>query len=54
MVFGSALRAGYRVVEIPIVFTDREAGRSKMSRGIVLEAIARVPALRLRAALDRL
>ena len=49
-----ALRAGYRVVEIPIVFTDREAGRSKMSRGIVLEAIARVPALRLRAALDRL
>jgi dolichol-phosphate mannosyltransferase len=49
-----ALRAGFRVVEAPIVFTDREAGRSKMSRGIVLEAIARVPALRLRALRGRL
>jgi dolichol-phosphate mannosyltransferase len=49
-----ALRAGFRVIEIPIVFTDREAGRSKMSRTIVLEAIGRVPALRLRAARGRL
>jgi dolichol-phosphate mannosyltransferase len=49
-----ALRAGFRVVEVPIVFTDREAGRSKMSRGIVLEAIGRVPALRLRALRGRL
>jgi dolichol-phosphate mannosyltransferase len=49
-----ALRAGFRVVEVPIVFTDRETGRSKMSRTIVLEAIARVPALRLRAARGRL
>jgi dolichol-phosphate mannosyltransferase len=49
-----ALRAGFRVVEIPIVFTDRETGRSKMSRGIVLEAIGRVPALRLRALRGRL
>jgi dolichol-phosphate mannosyltransferase len=49
-----ALRAGFRVIEVPIVFTDREAGRSKMSRMIVLEAIGRVPALRLRAARGRL
>jgi dolichol-phosphate mannosyltransferase len=49
-----ALRSGFRVVEVPIVFTDREAGRSKMSRAIVLEAIARVPALRLRAVFGRL
>jgi len=42
------LRAGFRVVEIPIAFVDREAGSSKMSRSIVLEAIWRVPALRLR------
>jgi dolichol-phosphate mannosyltransferase len=49
-----ALRARFRVVEIPIVFTDREAGRSKMSRGIVLEAIVRVPALRLGALRGRL
>jgi dolichol-phosphate mannosyltransferase len=49
-----ALRAGFRVLEVPIVFTDREAGGSKMSRAIVLEAIVKVPALRLRAALRRL
>src|SRR2546421_4997868 len=44
-----ALRAGFRVVEVPIAFVDREAGRSKMSRTIVLEAIWKVPALRLAA-----
>jgi dolichol-phosphate mannosyltransferase len=43
------LRKGFRVVEIPITFTDREAGHSKMSRSIVLEAIWRVPLLRLQA-----
>jgi dolichol-phosphate mannosyltransferase len=48
------LRAGFRVIEVPIVFTDREVGRSKMSRGIILEAIARVPALRLSALRGRL
>jgi dolichol-phosphate mannosyltransferase len=41
-----AIRAGYRVVEIPIRFTDREVGGSKMSRAIVLEAVWKVPALR--------
>jgi dolichol-phosphate mannosyltransferase len=49
-----ALRAGFRVVEIPIVFADRERGGSKMSRRIVLEAIWKVPALRLRALWRRL
>ncbi|HEX6761396.1 MAG TPA: polyprenol monophosphomannose synthase [Gaiellaceae bacterium] len=43
-----AKRAGFRVVELPIRFADRERGRSKMSRAIVLEAIWRVPLLRLR------
>ena len=42
-----AVRAGFRVVELPILFTDREVGGSKMSRSIVLEAIWKVPALRL-------
>lgn len=42
-----ALRAGFRVVEVPIVFSDREVGGSKMSRSIVLEAIWKVPVLRL-------
>jgi dolichol-phosphate mannosyltransferase len=49
-----ALRAGFRVVEVPIKFVDREAGGSKMSRAIVLEAIWRVPALRLAALRGRL
>ena len=44
-----ALRAGFRVVEIPIRFVDREVGGSKMSRSIVLEAMWKVPALRLAA-----
>jgi dolichol-phosphate mannosyltransferase len=34
--------AGYSIVEVPIVFREREAGASKMSRGVVLEATARV------------
>ncbi len=47
-------RAGFRVVEIPIVFSDREVGGSKMSRAIVAEAIWKVPALRLAALGGRL
>ena len=49
-----ALRAGFRVAEIPIAFVDREHGGSKMSRSIVLEAIWKVPLLRLRALAGRL
>jgi dolichol-phosphate mannosyltransferase len=48
------LRAGFRVVELPITFSDREVGGSKMSKGIVLEAIWKVPLLRLRALRGRL
>ncbi len=44
-----ALRRGFRVREVPIRFVDREVGGSKMSRAIVLEAIWRVPLLRLAA-----
>ena len=49
-----ALRRGFRVVEVPITFVDREVGRSKMSRAIVLEAVWKVPGLRLAAARGRL
>ena len=48
------LRAGFRVIEIPITFSDREVGGSKMSKAIVLEAIWKVPLLRLRALRGRL
>ena len=43
-----ALLMGFRVSEVPITFSDRALGRSKMSRGIVLEAATLVPRLRLR------
>lgn len=36
-----ALRAGYRVVEVPITFVEREYGQSKMSKRIVVEALLR-------------
>jgi dolichol-phosphate mannosyltransferase len=49
-----ALRAGFRVVEVPITFSDREVGGSKMSKAIVLEAIWKVPLLRARALAGRL
>jgi dolichol-phosphate mannosyltransferase len=49
-----ALRKGFRVVEIPIRFVDREVGGSKMSRTIVLEAIWKVPLLRFAALAGRL
>jgi len=34
-----AIRRGFKVVEVPIVFVDRRVGKSKMSRGIVAEAL---------------
>lgn len=47
-------RAGLRIVEVPITFVERRAGASKMTGSIVLEAIWKVPLLRLRALLGRL
>jgi dolichol-phosphate mannosyltransferase len=44
-----AIRKGFDVVEVPIVFRDRVAGSSKMNRAIVAEAIWRVPLLRFSA-----
>ena len=49
-----ARRAGFRIVEIPIVFSDREVGASKMTRAIVAEAVWKVPALRLASLRGRL
>jgi dolichol-phosphate mannosyltransferase len=42
-----AVSAGFRVVEVPILFRDRRIGESKMSGSIVLEAALRVPMMRL-------
>jgi dolichol-phosphate mannosyltransferase len=41
-----AIRRGFRVIEVPIVFTDRRVGQSKMSKRIVLEALRKVWAIR--------
>jgi dolichol-phosphate mannosyltransferase len=49
-----ALRAGFKVVEVPITFADREVGGSKMSKAIAAEAIWKVPSLRLKALLGRI
>lgn len=49
-----AIRAGFTVEEVPIRFADRTEGGSKMGPEIVLEAVVRVPALRLAAARGRL
>jgi dolichol-phosphate mannosyltransferase len=42
-----AIRLGFKVIEVPIVFRDRAVGTSKMDRSIVAEAAWRVPLLRL-------
>jgi dolichol-phosphate mannosyltransferase len=42
------IRAGCTVTEVPIVFRERQVGRSKMTARIALEAVWKVPALRLR------
>ena len=39
---------GFKIQEIPIVFTDRTVGESKMNRSIVIEAIWMVPKLLIR------
>ncbi len=43
-----AVRAGFRVVEVPIIFRDRQRGQSKMSWRIAAEAMWLVPGLRFR------
>lgn len=43
-----AVRAGCSVVEVPIVFTERRQGKSKLSRGVVVESLLMPWRLRLR------
>ncbi|MEM9069026.1 MAG: polyprenol monophosphomannose synthase [Myxococcota bacterium] len=49
-----ALRRGFQVSEVPIIFVDRRAGQSKMSRRIFAEAVLMMPKLRLNALLGKL
>lgn len=41
-----AIRLGFRVVEVPIIFRERRVGTSKMDLSIVVEAVWRLPLLR--------
>lgn len=45
----TAWKLGYNIVEVPIIFTDRRAGTSKMSGGIFNEAFWGVLRMRLRS-----
>ena len=47
-------RAGFHIEEVPVIFTERTEGQSKMSRGIVYEAALKVWELRLRDLLGKL
>ena len=44
-----AVRAGFSVEEVPIIFRDRRVGDSKMTPRIALEAVWKVPSLRFRS-----
>jgi dolichol-phosphate mannosyltransferase len=44
----TAWKLGYKIIEVPIIFTDRTEGESKMSRGIFREAILGVIQLRFK------
>jgi dolichol-phosphate mannosyltransferase len=43
-----AAKAGFTIAEVPILFRDRRVGSSKMNARIALEAVWKVPALKLR------
>jgi dolichol-phosphate mannosyltransferase len=43
------VQAGFTVAEVPILFRERRVGQSKMTARIAIEAVWKVPALRLRA-----
>ena len=49
-----AWKKGFRLLEVPIVFTERAEGQSKMNKRIVREATMKVWELRLRSMLRRL
>jgi dolichol-phosphate mannosyltransferase len=44
-----AVQAGFTVTEVPILFRERRVGQSKMTARIAVEAVWKVPALRLRS-----
>jgi dolichol-phosphate mannosyltransferase len=45
---------GFKIIEVPIIFTDRTKGKSKMNNGIITEAVFGVISLRLQKLFNRL
>ncbi len=45
---------GFKIIEVPIIFTDRTMGQSKMSNGIIKEAVFGVISLRIKKLFNRL
>ena len=45
----TAVKHGFKLVEVPIIFTDRTAGTSKMSKGIVKEALFGVVQMKIQS-----
>ena len=50
----TAWKLGFKIVEVPIIFTDRTMGESKMSKGIFKEAVLGVISLRWRSLMHRI
>jgi dolichol-phosphate mannosyltransferase len=50
----TAVKLGFNVVEVPIIFTDRTEGTSKMNKSIFREAILGVMDLRLRSIMGKI
>lgn len=49
-----AWKAGFRLKEVPIIFTERKEGESKMSKNIVWEAMRRVWTLKIKSLIGKL
>ncbi len=49
-----AFKKGYKIKEIPVIFTDRTKGKSKMSTGIIKEAVFGVMSLKLKSLLGKI
>ena len=49
----NAYKRNFKIVEVPVIFTDRTRGKSKMSGGIISEAIFGVISLKLNSIFKR-
>ncbi len=49
----TAFKLGFNIIEVPIIFTDRSEGQSKMSKGIFKEAVLGVIRMKLRSVFSK-